>query len=68
MLRDKSKDSQFFDWYYEHEIDYVSGLYPDRERVRAFLKAKCDNGEIRHFNHKEIYYLIEKLLGYPMPN
>lgn len=68
MGRDKAKDDKYFNCSQQHEIDYVAGLYKEKEKVRNFLITKCKDGTIKNNTHKEVYQLIEKELGYPIPN
>jgi hypothetical protein len=68
MERDKAKDDKFFNCYAEHEINYVAGLYPNRVQVKEFLFKKCREGAIKYATHIVIYQLIEKDLGYSLPN
>ena len=64
MGRDKAKDDKFFNCSQEHELKYVSGLYPGYEvRVYHFLVSKCQAGIIKYSTHKQVYDLIEKELG-----
>lgn len=67
MARDMSRDHKYFNCKQEHELRYVSGLYPQSSVVHAFLKANCDNQKIHYSTHMEIYQLIEKELGFPIP-
>lgn len=41
MGRDKSKDDKYLNCSEEYELNYVAGLYTDRQRVYDFLKKKC---------------------------
>jgi tryptophanyl-tRNA synthetase len=68
MRKDKPRDDENFNCSEEHEFDYVSSLYNDTEEVRKFLKDKCKSGDINYSTHKEVYELIEKELGFPIPN
>ncbi len=61
------KDSELFNCSEKHELNYVSGLYDNRKEVYAFLKKKCKSGDIKNSTHKEVYELIKKELGYPIP-
>ncbi len=67
MGRDKSKDDEYFNCSQEHEFNYVSGLYEDKNKVYDFLKDKCKDGTIKYSRHYKVYELIEKELGYPIP-
>jgi len=67
MARDKAKDDKYFNCGQEHEFDYVSGLYAEKEKVYDFLKKKCSDKTISYSTHLEVYKLIEKELGYSTP-
>ncbi len=68
MGRDKTKDDKYFNCSQEHELDYVSGLYADKNGVYDHLKKKCKSGEINYCTHKQVYKMIQDDLGYPAPN
>jgi CRISPR/Cas system-associated protein Cas10 (large subunit of type III CRISPR-Cas system) len=68
MGRDKEKDDKHFNCNQDHEIDYVSNLYMDSEKVKKFLKKQCDLDNISYSTHKEVYKLIKRKLGLPIPN
>ena len=62
------QDQRLFNCSEEHEINYVAGLYgPNAAKVRMFLKLACADGRIKRSTHAEVYELIEKELGYPIP-
>lgn len=67
MARDKKRDDLLFNCSQDHEITYVAGLYSDKAGVIKFLKENCRNGTIKNFTHMEVYKLIKKELGYPIP-
>ena len=67
MARDKAKDDKHFNCSEEHEFNYVSGLYPDKDKVYSFLKKKCQSNAIKYSTHLEVYELIKKELGYSIP-
>jgi len=67
MARDKVKDDKLFNCSQEHELNYVARLYPDPDKVYKFLRLKCNDGTIRNYTHMEVYELIRKELGYPIP-
>ena len=67
MPRNKSKDDNYFNCSQEHELDYVSGLYPDKQKVYNFLIQKCKDNTIHYSTHMEIYKLIRNQLGYLIP-
>lgn len=68
MGRDKSKDDNYFNCNQEHELNYVSGLYVQKQKVYDFLKESCKNGTIKYMTHKALYQLIKDKLGYEIPN
>ena len=69
MARDKAKDDKHFNCEQKHELDYVSGLYPNHEaEVLTLLIKWCKNNTIKYSTHKEVYELIKKELGYSIPN
>ncbi len=67
MGRDKAKDDRQFNCNQDSELNYVAGLYEERIIVKAFLIGSCHNKSIKYFTHLEVYKLIEKELGYPIP-
>lgn len=68
MGRDKSKDDKYFNCGQEHEFKYVAGLYgTNYDKVYFYLKKKCGDGSIRYSTHMEVYKMIERDLGYPIP-
>ena len=67
MVRDKAKDDKYFNCSQEHEKDYVSNLYTNSKEVYDFLVIQCNSNEIHYSTHKEVYELIKKELGYPIP-
>ena len=67
MARDKTKDDLYFNCSQEHELNYVSGLYPQKNKVYEFLKKKCSEGKIKYYTHKQVYELIKSELGYSIP-
>ena len=67
MKRDKKRDDHFFSCQAEHEIAYVTGLYQDPKKVREFLRENCPGSIIRYLTHMVLYKLIEKDLGYKIP-
>lgn len=68
MARDKAKDDKYFNCNQEHELNYVSGLYNQKQVVYDFLVKKCRDNAIRYSTHKDIYYLIKEHLGYQIPD
>lgn len=68
MGRDKSRDDKFFNCDQDHEFDYVASLYPgNEEAVKQFLKDKCADGTIKYSTHMEVYQLIQREMGLPIP-
>lgn len=69
MARDKAKDDKYFNCSQEHELNYVANLYgSNRMQVKEFLKRKCGDNTIHYSTHMEVYELIRRELGYPIPN
>jgi len=68
MARDKSKDDKYFNCNQEYELNYVAGLYVNRDIVKNFLKESCANNTIYHSTHAQVYKLIRDKLGYPIPD
>lgn len=69
MARDKAKDDKHFNCTQTHENDYVSGLYGyNKDKVSKFLTENCKTNAIKNSTHKDVYELIYKKLGYPVPN
>lgn len=54
-------DHKHFNCSQDHELDYVSRRYDEKQRVRVrkFLKEKCKNGDIKYSTHDEVYDLIK---------
>jgi hypothetical protein len=67
MARDKSKDDMYFNCSQDYELNYVASLYTEKQKVLDFLKRKCADGTIKYSKHMEVYELIKKELGYPIP-
>ena len=67
MARDKARDDEFFNCSQEHEFQYVSGLYSEKEKVYKYLKEKCADGTIKYSTHMQVYEMIANDLGYPIP-
>lgn len=67
MSRDKSKDDKYFNCHQDYEVSYIAGLYAEILKVKQFLIKKCSDGTIKYMTHFQIYQLIEKELGYPVP-
>lgn len=71
MARDKAKDDTFFNCSQQTEHDYVARLYDTeekRQKVRELLAHACAAQSLHYSTHREVYALIEKRLGYPVPN
>lgn len=67
MGRDKARDDKFFNCMDEHEVNYVVGLYEDHDKIRDFLRKKCEDKSIHYSTNLEVYQLIEKELGQEIP-
>ncbi|PKN52834.1 MAG: hypothetical protein CVU55_06335 [Deltaproteobacteria bacterium HGW-Deltaproteobacteria-13] len=67
MARDKAKDDKYFNCSQAYELNYVASLYSEEQKVLDFLKKKCADGTIKYFKHIQVYELIKKELGYPIP-
>ncbi len=67
MARNKLYDNQVFKSNETHKINYFAHLYGKDENVKRFLKRNCALGTIQNKTHKELFILIEKELGIPMP-
>lgn len=69
MARDKGKDDKFFNCGQQSEHDYVASLYAlaQRPQVRTLLQNGCSNGTIRYSTHMQVYQLIQRSLGFPIP-
>lgn len=67
MARDKSKDDKYFSCSQQHELNYVSGLYVQKQTVYNFLVSACQSNLIYHSTHMQVYQLIRDRLGYPIP-
>ncbi len=68
MARDKAKDDKYFNCQQEHELNYVAGLYSQRQVVLDFLKKKCAIGALKYATHYHVYKLIKDELGYSIPD
>ena len=67
MARDKAKDDKYVNCSEEYELKYVASLYTEKEKVLDFVKKKCAAGVIKYSTHMQVYELIKKELGYPIP-
>jgi len=67
MTKDESRDYQFFECYEQQDLDYVAGLYNDKEKVYDLLKTEREKNTINYSTHVDIYELIENRLGFPVP-
>ena len=66
-MNDKAKDDLFFNCSQEHEVNYVASRYNDSDKVKEFIAQGCASGKIKYMKHIELYELIEKELGLPVP-
>lgn len=54
------RDSKYFNCSEEHELNQVSGKYRDREKVKAFIREKCQDKTIHYWTHEKLAaYLAE---------
>lgn len=67
MGRNKAKDDELFNCSQKHELEYVAGLYENKETVLIFLTNQCKGHQIFFSTHDEVYKLIEEELGFPIP-
>ena len=67
MARSKSNDRQVFTCDQPHQLNYFSHLYDQNEDVEKFLRRHCANGTIDKKTHIEVFKLVEKELGLPIP-
>ena len=69
MARDKDKDGQYFNGS-KDEINYISSLYGEKRlKVRGFLVAGCEKGDIkRNTTHMQIYEMMKRVFGYGIPD
>ncbi len=68
MAQNKPRDDEFFNCGEEHENRYVSKLYgSNSEKVHVFLEKKCSDSTINYSTHRQVYQLIEKEFGLPIP-
>jgi|WetSurMetagenome_2_1015567.scaffolds.fasta_scaffold00300_8 hypothetical protein len=67
MARDKSRDDKYVNCGQEYELNYVADHYPNKVIVYDFLKRKHAAGVIKYSTHMQVYELIKKELGYPIP-
>ncbi len=67
MARNKQYDAHVFKSNETHKINYFAHLYGKDDNVKRFLKRRCALGTIQNKTHLELFQLIEKELGIPMP-
>lgn len=54
------RDGKYFNCSEEHELNQVSGKYKDKEKVKAFIKAKCKDKTIHYWTHEKLaQFLVE---------
>lgn len=54
------KDAKYFNCSEAHELDQVSAKYRDREKVKAFIREKCNDKTIHYWTHEKLTaYLAE---------
>jgi hypothetical protein len=67
MARDKSRDNTYFYCSRPKEMHYVAGLYKRKNSVLDYLIKNCQDGSINYLTFLEIYQLIQRDLGFPIP-
>lgn len=67
MDRDLAKDNEIFNCGYPNQLKYVSNLYEDSHKIETFLSLMCVSRKIFSKTYFEIYQLIEKELGFSIP-
>jgi len=67
MARSKFYDDQAIKCEQPHVINYLSHLYGKNEDVESFLRRHFARRTIHGKTHLEVYQLIEKELGIPIP-
>lgn len=55
-----SRDAKYFNCSEAHELNYVAGLYEDKDAVKEFIKKKCKDGTIHYWTHDKLYALLEE--------
>lgn len=66
---DKRKDDKLFHCDEDYESYFVASKYGNKRKlVKDFLKRKCADKTICHFNHQKVYELIKKELGLQIPD
>lgn len=65
MARNKSRDDKLFNCSQQHEIDYVTSLYPKeyRKDIKEFIELNCALGVFDNSTHKYVYNSIEERFG-----
>ena len=59
MSTGDKKDWEEFNCSQEHEFTYVKNLYSNPSDVYAWLKEACENEDLNHSTHKEIYEMLK---------
>lgn len=55
-----NRDGMFFNCSEAHELDHVSSKYEDREKVKEFIRSKCQDKTIHYWTHEKLAeYLAE---------
>ena len=67
MEKGKKKDAKYFNCSQDHERIYVANRYKQNAVVKDFLIKKCKDGTIKYSTHQEVFELIKKELGFPIP-
>ena len=54
------RDGKYFNCSEEHELNYVSGKYKDKEKVKEFIREKCKDKTIHYWTQVKLAeYLAE---------
>lgn len=54
-------DYALFNYNQAHDVQYVSSLYLERQKVKECLKENCSDGTISQWSHKQLYDFLDKL-------
>ncbi len=53
-------DYALFNYKQAHEVQYVSSLYLERQKVKECLKEHCGGGTIPQWTHRQLYDFLDK--------
>ncbi len=67
MGRDTSKDNTYFNCAKPNDMHYVAGLYKRKNTVLDYLIKNCQDGSINYVSFLDIYKLIHRDIGFPIP-